>query len=112
MASQNKSKSVLTFWEMLFWSLALNEHLIRKGYSEGLQVWLVSKVGNEGGWRRRRRRPMRSQRSGRRRLGRRGRRREESSAKVDAWRRGEGSGEREAGRAFGCLSTHFINSLV
>ena len=97
---------------MLFWSLALNEHLIRKGYSEGLQVWLVSKVGNEGGWRRRRRRPMRSQRRGRRRLGRRGRRREESSAKVDAWRRGEGSGEREAGRAFGCLSTHFINSLV
>ena len=51
---------------------------------------------------------MRSQRRGRRRLGRRGRRREESSAKVDAWRRGEGSGEREAGRAFGCLSTRFI----
>ena len=46
---------------------------------------------------------MRSQRSGRGRFGIRGRRREERRAKVEVWSSGDGRGEREAGRALGCL---------
>ena len=46
---------------------------------------------------------MRSQRRGRGRFGIRGRRREERRAKVEVWSSGDGRGEREAGRALGCL---------
>ena len=77
-----------------------SSQLVRK--LQGLVV-AISKVDEEGGRRRRRSRPMRSQRRGRGRFGIRGRRREERRAKVEVWSSGDGRGEREAGRALGCL---------
>ena len=55
---------------------------------------------------------MRSQRRGRGRFGIRGRRREERRAKVEVWSSGDGRGEREAGRALGCLGVGVLVSNV
>ena len=86
--------------ELITFAQKSSYQLVRK--LQGLVV-AISKEHEECGRRRRRSRPMRSQRIGRGRFGMRGRRREERRAKVEVWSSGDGRGEREAGRALGCL---------